>query len=134
MTTSPDFTSPEAKAFYQSRVASFGLIIGLAGAIGLGFRVAIEDVGAGYSSLNSIAMLAPDVVKIDMALCAGVSTDPVKQRLLRSMVSAFRELGSLIIAEGVETPDDFAELQGVRCDLFQGYLFAKPGPAYPMVA
>ena len=99
----------------------------------LGYRIAIDDLGAGYAGLNYFALLTPDVVKIDIALIRDVDNEPIKQKLVRSIVALCRELGMLVVAEGVESPAERDFLVGLECDLVQGYLFAKPGPPFPEV-
>lgn len=93
-----------------------------------GMRVAIDDLGAGYASLNSVAELEPEVIKLDMVLVRDVHLHPVRQRLVRALVSAAIELDVEVIAEGVETPEELACLRALGCDLFQGYLLARPAP------
>lgn len=94
----------------------------------MGYRIAIDDLGAGYSGLLNFAKLAPDVVKIDMSLVRDVDRMPVSARLVRSIVEASRDLGADVICEGVETAAERDTLSALGCDLFQGYLFARPGP------
>lgn len=96
-----------------------------------GFRIAIDDIGGGYSGLNSFASLHPDFVKIDMTLVRDVNTDPVKRRLVQVLIDLCADLGIGIIAEGVETHAECEVLVGLGCDLLQGYLFARPGAALP---
>lgn len=97
----------------------------------LGYRIAIDDLGAGYAGLTSFATLSPDVVKLDMSLVRGLDEHPTKQSIVRSMVALSAELGMEVVAEGVETIAERDVLVGLGCDLFQGYLFAKPGRAFP---
>jgi PAS domain S-box-containing protein len=92
----------------------------------LGFRLAIDDIGAGYSGLTSFADLIPEVVKVDMSLVRDVHHSPVKQRTIRSLCSLTHEVGGLVIGEGVETEAERDCLRGLGCDLFQGYLFGRP--------
>lgn len=99
----------------------------------LGFRIAIDDFGAGYSGLSSFCSLQAEVAKIDMSLVRDVDRTPTKQRLVRSFTEACRDLGILFIAEGVETEAELATLKDLGCDRFQGYLFSKPGPPFPAV-
>lgn len=96
-----------------------------------GFRIAIDDLGAGYAGLNYFASLRPDIVKIDMSLTRGLDTDPVRARLVRSVVDLSKGLGILVVAEGVETVGERDALVGIGCDYLQGYLLARPGPAFP---
>jgi EAL domain-containing protein (putative c-di-GMP-specific phosphodiesterase class I) len=93
---------------------------------GLGYRIAVDDLGAGYAGLTSFAHLEPEVVKVDMSLIRGIDRSPMKQKLLRSIVTLCRELGIEIIAEGVETVDERDALVALGADLCQGYLFARP--------
>lgn len=99
---------------------------------GLGFRIAIDDLGAGYSGLNSLAVLEPDVVKIDMSLVRGIHRAPMKQRIVSSMLSLCRDSSILAIAEGIETVEERDALAGLGCDLMQGYLFGRPGKPFPL--
>jgi len=100
----------------------------------LGFRVAIDDLGAGYAGLTSIAVLEPDYVKLDMTLTREMATSLVKRRLVGSMVEACRDIGMLVVAEGVETVKELTILQELGCDLLQGYYFARPSPEFVKVA
>jgi EAL domain-containing protein (putative c-di-GMP-specific phosphodiesterase class I)/CheY-like chemotaxis protein len=97
----------------------------------LGFRVAVDDLGAGYAGLTSFALLEPEIVKIDMALTRDIDRSPVKQKLVASLTGLCREMNLTIVTEGVETAAERDTLVGLGCDLHQGYLFAKPGRAFP---
>jgi EAL domain-containing protein (putative c-di-GMP-specific phosphodiesterase class I) len=99
----------------------------------LGFRLAIDDLGAGYAGLTSFATLEPEFVKLDMSLIRELDKSPTKQTLVRSMASLCRELGMTVIAEGVETALEREALIKAGCDLLQGYLLAKPGRPFPTV-
>jgi EAL domain-containing protein (putative c-di-GMP-specific phosphodiesterase class I) len=97
----------------------------------LGFRIAIDDLGAGYAALSSLANLQPEVVKLDMSLVRGIDHTPIKQRLVGALQTLSEPLGILVVAEGVETLAERDALVAQGCDLFQGYLFAQPGPPFP---
>jgi EAL domain-containing protein (putative c-di-GMP-specific phosphodiesterase class I)/CheY-like chemotaxis protein len=97
----------------------------------LGFRIAIDDIGAGYSGLNSFAIIQPDIVKLDITLIRGIDADPVKRKLVRALKDLCQDLGIVVVAEGVETPSERDTLVQLGCDLFQGYLFARPGAPFP---
>jgi EAL domain-containing protein (putative c-di-GMP-specific phosphodiesterase class I) len=97
----------------------------------LGFRIAVDDLGAGYAGLSSFAQLEPEVVKLDMSLARGVDANPTKQGVIRSMAGLCREMGMLVITEGVETVAERDTLLQLGCLLFQGYLFGKPGRPFP---
>jgi len=96
----------------------------------MGFRIAVDDLGAGYAGLTSFAHLEPEVVKLDMSLVRNVHAQPTKQTLVRTMIAMCRELGMQVVAEGIETPEERDAIVEAGCDLMQGYLFAKPGPAF----
>jgi EAL domain-containing protein (putative c-di-GMP-specific phosphodiesterase class I)/ActR/RegA family two-component response regulator len=100
----------------------------------MGYRIAVDDLGAGYAGLTSFAQLEPEVVKLDMSLVRGVHTQPTKQTLVRTMIAMCREMGMQVVAEGIETPEERDAIVEAGCDLLQGYLFAKPGPAFPTAA
>ena len=99
----------------------------------LGFRIAIDDLGAGYAGLSYFALLSPDVVKLDMSLVRNMDASPIKQKLVGSMTTLCRELGMRVVAEGVETAAERDVLIALGADLLQGYFYAKPGPPYPNV-
>jgi EAL domain-containing protein (putative c-di-GMP-specific phosphodiesterase class I) len=96
----------------------------------MGYRIAIDDIGAGYSGLTSFAMLEPDVVKLDMALVRDIHKLPTKQRLVQSLTALCRDLNIHLVAEGVETALERDMLVSLGCELFQGYLFGKPGAPF----
>jgi EAL domain-containing protein (putative c-di-GMP-specific phosphodiesterase class I) len=91
-----------------------------------GFRIAVDDLGAGYAGLSSFVQLEPDLVKLDMSLTRGVDSSTTKQRLVRSMTQVCKDMGLLIVAEGVETIEERNTLADLGCDLLQGYLFGRP--------
>lgn len=92
----------------------------------LGFRLAVDDLGAGYAGLTSFAALNPHVVKLDMSLVRGADTEPVKQRLIGSMASLCKEFGIMVVAEGIETVGERDTVVALGCDLLQGFLFGRP--------
>ena len=93
---------------------------------GMGYRIALDDVGAGYAGLNTFAAVKPDIAKLDMALVRHVDTDTVKRRIVGSMTTLCKELGILVVAEGVETASERNTLIDLGCDLLQGFLFGRP--------
>jgi len=92
----------------------------------LGFRIAVDDLGAGYAGLASFAQLEPEVVKLDMSLVRDIHLHPTKRKLVRSMVALCADLGLLMVVEGVESALERDVLVDVGCELMQGYFFAKP--------
>jgi EAL domain-containing protein (putative c-di-GMP-specific phosphodiesterase class I) len=97
----------------------------------MGFRIAVDDLGAGYAGLTSFAQLEPEVVKLDMSLVRNVHEQPTKQTLVRTMITMCHELGMQVVAEGIETAAERDAIVAAGCDLMQGYFFAKPGQAFP---
>jgi len=91
-----------------------------------GFRLAIDDLGAGYSGLTSFVQLEPEFVKLDMSLVRNVDSNRVKQRLVKSITDVCRDLGLLVVAEGIESEAERDTLIDLRCNLLQGYRFGKP--------
>jgi EAL domain-containing protein (putative c-di-GMP-specific phosphodiesterase class I) len=92
----------------------------------LGVRLAIDDFGATYASLTLLDDLEPDQIKLDMRLIRGVERGGARQAILRAIRRACYDLKIEVVAEGVETPNEYQFLVGQRVRLFQGYLFAKP--------
>jgi EAL domain-containing protein (putative c-di-GMP-specific phosphodiesterase class I) len=93
-----------------------------------GLRLAIDDVGAGFSSLRHIVVTAPDVIKLDRSIAAGVATDRVLSTLVGSLVTFAHGSGATVVAEGVETADDATTLRALGVDHGQGWHFGRPGP------
>jgi EAL domain-containing protein (putative c-di-GMP-specific phosphodiesterase class I) len=97
----------------------------------LGYRIAVDDIGAGYSGLSSFAMVQPDFVKLDITLVRGLDTDPVRTRLVQLLAELCTDLGIFVVAEGVETANERDALIRLGIDLLQGYLFARPSAPFP---
>jgi EAL domain-containing protein (putative c-di-GMP-specific phosphodiesterase class I) len=92
----------------------------------VGYRIAIDDLGAGYAGLNSFATLEPEFVKFDMALVRGIDKSPVKRRLMRVMSGLCHDMGMQVVAEGIETVEERDTVLELGCDLLQGYLLGRP--------
>lgn len=90
-------------------------------------RVAVDDAGAGFASLSHILRLGPDAIKLDLSLVRDIDSDPVKRALASSLVTFAREIGSVIIAEGIETAAELDCLRELGVAWGQGYHLAKPG-------
>ncbi len=91
-----------------------------------GAKVALDDLGSGYSSILHLADLLPDYVKLDQGLVHGAQDDYVRSVLLKGITDAAHELGILVVAEGVETEEDLKFCIAIDADLVQGYYLAKP--------
>ena len=100
----------------------------------LGYRLAVDDLGAGYAGLTSFAALNPHVVKLDMSLVRGADHEPVKQRLIGSMATLCKEFGIMVVAEGIETPAERDTVTSLGCDLIQGFLIGRPAEAEAVLA
>ena len=94
-----------------------------------GMQLAIDDVGAGFSSLRHIVMTAPDVLKLDRSIVHGVHSDAVLRTLVRSLVDFAKGCEARVVAEGVEAAEDAATLLALGVDYGQGWYFGRPGPA-----
>jgi EAL domain-containing protein (putative c-di-GMP-specific phosphodiesterase class I) len=94
----------------------------------LGFQFALDDTGVGYSSLEAVAELTPEFIKVDRVFVSGIDQDPVRQTVLRSLQSLARELGARIVGEGLDTLEELRMLDSLGIEFGQGWLFGKPGP------
>jgi PAS domain S-box-containing protein len=104
------------------------LAVDIAALRALGVRIAIDDVGAGFSSFAHVIHLRPDFIKIDMSLVAGVHHDPSRQAVIKAIVAIARTVEAAVTAEGVETVDEMHALIELGVSHMQGFLFARPGP------
>jgi EAL domain-containing protein (putative c-di-GMP-specific phosphodiesterase class I) len=99
----------------------------------LGFRIAIDDLGACYSGLKSFALLGPEFVKLDISLVRDVHRNPLKQKLVRSLTALCKDMGIAVVAEGIEVVEERDAIIELGCDLLQGFLLARPGRPFPKV-
>jgi EAL domain-containing protein (putative c-di-GMP-specific phosphodiesterase class I) len=97
----------------------------------LGYRIAVDDLGAGHAGLSSFQKLGPDIVKLDVSLVRDVDSFPAKASLIKSMIAlCTQDLGMRVVCEGVETEGERDTLQSLGADLQQGYLFGMPARAF----
>lgn len=94
-----------------------------------GCKIAIDDFGVGYSSLNYIHALAPDVIKIDRCFIAQSTTNDTTKRVIRTIIELARNVGAVSVAEGVESVSEAELLADLGCDELQGYYFSQAIPA-----
>src|SRR3954470_24960705 len=92
----------------------------------IGFKVAIDDLGGGHARRGTFSPFDPDFVKLDMSLVRDIDRQPMKQRLVRSIIELCAEGGTQVVGEGVETEAEAKILVELGCDLLQGYLIARP--------
>jgi EAL domain-containing protein (putative c-di-GMP-specific phosphodiesterase class I)/CheY-like chemotaxis protein len=100
----------------------------------LGYRIAVDDLGAGYAALGALATLEPEVVKLDMSLVRDIDQHATKRRVVAAIANLCRELGGCVVAEGVETEAERDACIDCGINLLQGFLFAKPEREFQSVA
>lgn len=91
-------------------------------------KIAIDDVGTGYSGLRHIVDLRPDMLKMDMVLTRGIEADPARKAMTTALVHLAREVGCKVVAEGIETEHEARVMKRLGVDFGQGYLFSRPLP------
>ncbi len=96
----------------------------------LGYRIAVDDLGAGYAGLNSFALIRPDVVKFDRELIREIQNSSTKRDLVRLIAAFCRDMGVLTVAEGIETSEEFDAVRSLGCDLLQGFYIARPAGGF----
>lgn len=94
----------------------------------LGVRIALDDFGTGFSSLSYLKRLPIDKIKIDRSFIREIVTDHHDAAITQGIISMAHHLSLIVVAEGVETASQMEFLKGSRCDIFQGYHFARPMP------
>ncbi len=99
----------------------------------MGYRIAIDDLGAGHARMKRFSPFDTDFVKLDISVVRDVDSHPMKQQFVASIVSLCRDQGILVIGEGVETAAEVDTLVGLDCDLLQGFFIARPGPPFPTI-
>lgn len=92
----------------------------------MGFKIAVDDTGSGYASLNTISEVMPDIIKIDRSVIQNIDKNSVKESMLKGLLLVAREAGSLVVAEGIENAEEASVLTRNKVDLAQGYFYAKP--------
>ncbi len=100
----------------------------------MGFQIAMDDLGQGFSSLRLWSELRPEFVKIDMHFVQGVNADPLKQQFLRSIQQIAKSSGTQVVAEGIETDAEFRVIRDMGIACGQGYFIARPTPTPPLSA
>ncbi|MGZ4359707.1 MAG: EAL domain-containing protein [Gaiellaceae bacterium] len=93
-----------------------------------GLRLAVDDAGAGYASLRHLLEIRPDLIKLDASLTRGIDVEPGRRALAKALIAFARATGATLVAEGIETAAEEAELRNLGVALGQGYHLGKPGP------
>jgi diguanylate cyclase (GGDEF)-like protein len=98
-----------------------------------GVLLAVDDVGAGYSGLSQLATLRPTYLKLDRGLVSEIAREPARVQLVRALSGYARGTGGMLVAEGVETAEQLANIRAAGAPLAQGYLLARPGDPWPQL-
>jgi EAL domain-containing protein (putative c-di-GMP-specific phosphodiesterase class I) len=115
-------------------IENFGVFRGVSDSCReVGVRIAIDDAGTGYASLEAIMEITPDFIKTDTGLVRGIDSDPPRQEVVRALASVARGIGAQLIAEGIETESELRALRELGVRYGQGYFFgaAVPGATVP---
>jgi EAL domain-containing protein (putative c-di-GMP-specific phosphodiesterase class I) len=99
-----------------------------------GGRLALDDIGAGFSNLRDVLALKPEILKVDRAVVRGLDRDKVKCAIVDGLGRMASSLGISLLAEGIEKPEELAELERLEVPLGQGYLFGEPQAGIAEVA
>ncbi|EYR63459.1 diguanylate phosphodiesterase [Actinotalea ferrariae CF5-4] len=97
----------------------------------LGGSIAMDDAGTGYSGLTQMLAVRPDIVKVDRSLVSGLDRDPVRRAAVRLLGDLSGQMDAWLLAEGVETLAELAELAALGVPLVQGWAVGRPGPGWP---
>jgi EAL domain-containing protein (putative c-di-GMP-specific phosphodiesterase class I) len=100
----------------------------------LGFAIAIDDTGTGYSNLQSLLNLKFEYIKIDISMIHQIDKNPVKKELVKAINQVGKNINATVIAEGIETKEEYKTLLDMGLVYGQGFLFARPGSAFPEVS
>jgi EAL domain-containing protein (putative c-di-GMP-specific phosphodiesterase class I) len=96
----------------------------------VGFAIAVDDTGAGYSSLETVVELKPQYIKIDISIVRDIDKNILKQELIKAIIGLAKQMNSTLIAEGIETIEELNTLKKIGIGVGQGFLFAKPSPTF----
>jgi EAL domain-containing protein (putative c-di-GMP-specific phosphodiesterase class I) len=99
-----------------------------------GARLAVDDMGAGYSGLRQITTVLPSYLKLDRSLVSDIDSDPDRAALVGALAGYSRQVGSLLVAEGVETEAELEAIRRLGVPLVQGYYFSRPAPPWPEIS
>ena len=91
-----------------------------------GIRVAIDDVGSGFSSFRHVTRVNPEILKLDRSLVCGIDDDPVRQSLAAAIVAFAADVGAVVVSEGIESESELACLRELAVGLGQGFFLGRP--------
>jgi EAL domain-containing protein (putative c-di-GMP-specific phosphodiesterase class I) len=92
-----------------------------------GVRVAVDDVGSGFASFRHVTRVKPEILKLDRSLVCGIDEDPVRQSLASAIVAFARDIGAIVVSEGIESGDELSTLMDLAVGCGQGFYLARPG-------
>jgi EAL domain-containing protein (putative c-di-GMP-specific phosphodiesterase class I) len=98
-----------------------------------GVRLAVDDMGAGYSGLRQITTVRPSYLKLDRSLVSGIDADPERAALVGALAGYSTQVGTMLVAEGVETAAELRAIKRLGVPLVQGFYLSRPGPPWPEV-
>lgn len=130
-----DLTRLVVEVSEHEQVSDYGAVrLALAPWRAQGLRLAVDDAGAGFSSLRHVLELSPDIIKLDISLVQNLPTDPSRRALVTALVAFAAETGALVVAEGVESEAELLTLRGTGVSLGQGYHLGRAVPAHEHLA
>jgi len=91
-----------------------------------GVRVAVDDVGSGFASFRHVTRVNPEILKLDRSLVSGIDEDPVRQSLASAIVSFARDVGAIVVSEGIESESELSCLTDLAVGCGQGFYLARP--------
>lgn len=113
--------------FVESRTRDTDALINFVDAYrSWGLNIALDDVGTGYSNFDRISLLRPNIIKVDRSIISGITGNYVQQEIFRSLANLSKSIGSLVLAEGVETEEEILCCIEYGADLLQGFYFSRP--------
>ena len=95
-----------------------------------GGRLAVDDIGSGFCNLRDVLTLKPDILKVDRAIIRGIDRDRIKSAIVEGLNTMAARLDIPLLAEGIESREELAELEQLGVPLGQGYLFGEPSPSF----
>ena len=114
----------------HEKVADYGALLNvLSGLRERGLRLAIDDTGSGFASLQHVTRMNPDIVKLDIAFVRDLHLDPSRRAVARALTGFAMDIGASLIAEGIETEEELAQLSRLGTPFGQGYYLGRPAPA-----
>lgn len=113
----------------HAMVEDYHLLLGIVDELrALGVRIAVDDAGAGFASLQHIVQLSPETIKLDISLTQGVGASPLRRALAGALIDFAQRTGAQLVVEGIEEVSDLTTWSALGAHAAQGYLIGRPGP------